>query len=46
MSEIKNMFSHKGKTQKVVGETRIKAYKETYVSFTLLGKLNCVCRLF
>ena len=40
MSEIKNMFSHKGKTQKVVGETRIKAYKETYEYLTQLQDKN------
>ena len=40
MSEIKNMFSHQGKTQKVVGETRIKAYKETYEYLTQLQDKN------
>ena len=42
MSEINiaNMFNHKGKTTKLIGETRAQAYLETYQHLTKLQEKN------
>ena len=34
--DIANMFNHKGKTTKLIGETRAQAYSETYQHLTKL----------
>ena len=37
---IANMFNHKGKTTKLIGETRTQAYLETYQHLTKLQEKN------
>jgi len=38
--DIANMFNHKGKTTKLIGETRAQAYLETYQHLTKLQEKN------